>query len=324
MQKSHPATPFRLLALAEIVLVTGAFLLVDLIAEPGGQPLSSSGLLRAGGSAAVLIATMYAVGLYNWRYAGETNEVLVRLGASVILTVLTYAMLAYLSLGLAPPPHKTAAALAVSVAAIISARIGFFRLCDLDAFKAHVLVIGAGQYAKRLSELETQSRDSRIKIVGFLDCGEKARQIQMQRIWWDTDVLGDYTILRGIDEIVVAPDDRRGNLPVNDLMRAHISGIAVTDYQTFCERLLGRVDINALKPSWFLYSEGVRQNAFGVLLKRGFDVVLSFLLLLFFLPVLIIAAISIKLDSPGPVLYRQNRVGLGGVCFVLVKLGIPQ
>jgi sugar transferase (PEP-CTERM system associated) len=122
----------------------------------------------------------------------------------------------------------------------------------------------------------------------------------------------------GVSEIVVAADDRRG-LPVRELLHCKLAGIKVTDFLDFWERETRTVDLEALKPSWFFYSDGFRCGPVDEFLKRAFDIVVSSSLLALTLPLLALTACLIKLESPGPVLYRQERVGLQGRVFTILK-----
>ena len=112
-------------------------------------------------------------------------------------------------------------------------------------------------------------------------------------------------------EIILAPDDRRG-LPLHHLLECRLSGIRVIDYVAFWERETGRVDLDSLQPSWFILSDGFHMGPVSAFLKRAFDLLISSIILIAFLPVMVMAAIAIKLESPGPLLFRQERVGLRG------------
>jgi sugar transferase (PEP-CTERM system associated) len=121
-----------------------------------------------------------------------------------------------------------------------------------------------------------------------------------------------------INEIVVAMDDRRG-LPVEELLKCREAGIRVTDYLDFVERETNRIDIDVLQPGWLVFSDGFRVAKRARLIKRAFDVICSTVLLLLTLPVLAVTYVAIRLDSAGPALYRQKRVGAGGQPFILLK-----
>jgi len=125
----------------------------------------------------------------------------------------------------------------------------------------------------------------------------------------------------GASEVVLALEERRNSLPVKDLLRVKTRGLHVIDFSGFIERETGRVDLDTLNPSWLIFSDGFSSTQFlSSISKRIFDVVVSLLLLVLAFPVLVLFAILIKLESPGPVFYRQTRVGLYGQHFDVVKL----
>ena len=133
--------------------------------------------------------------------------------------------------------------------------------------------------------------------------------------------LGRYVDDVGASEVVLALQERRNSLPVKDLLRVKTRGVHVIDFSGFIERETGRVDLDTLNPSWLIFSDGFSSGRLASSIsKRVFDVVVSLLLLVLAFPVLVLFAILIKLESPGPVFYRQTRVGLYGQSFDVVKL----
>jgi sugar transferase (PEP-CTERM system associated) len=121
------------------------------------------------------------------------------------------------------------------------------------------------------------------------------------------------------EEIVVATDDRRG-LPVEELLRCRLQGIQVTDYLAFWEREAGQIDVDHVGAGWLAFSEGFRLNIWRRATQRVVDVVVSILFLALFFPVLALAALAIKLDSRGSIFFSQDRVGLDGRIFKVLKL----
>jgi sugar transferase (PEP-CTERM system associated) len=125
----------------------------------------------------------------------------------------------------------------------------------------------------------------------------------------------------GIDEIVLAVRDRRGGgFPVQELLECRLNGTKVTELSAFFEREYQQVFLGSLNPSWIVLGDGFRQGFFRTTVKRLFDLAASTTLLLFALPVMLLAAICIFLESGLPVLYRQERVGQGGGTFTIYKL----
>jgi sugar transferase (PEP-CTERM system associated) len=121
------------------------------------------------------------------------------------------------------------------------------------------------------------------------------------------------------NEIVVALDDRRQRLPVEMLLRCRMQGIRVTDESSFIERATGRLDLESLRPSWLIFTDGFHGGRAEAWAKRGLDLAFSAGLLVIMAPLLAVIALAIRLDSPGPVFYRQGRVGLNGRVFSILK-----
>ena len=134
----------------------------------------------------------------------------------------------------------------------------------------------------------------------------------------DDRALARYAREVGAREIVVATDERRG-MPVLQLLHCKIAGINVVDYLTFFERETRKVELEALQPSWLIFSDGFRQGVLIDAAKRAFDLTVSLALIVFTLPVILIAALAIWLEDGAPVLYRQERVGRDGQAFTLMK-----
>lgn len=122
-----------------------------------------------------------------------------------------------------------------------------------------------------------------------------------------------------IDHVVIALDDSRGKLPFDDLLSCKFSGVKIEQGLSFYERITGRVHLDALKPSWLIFSDGFGRPRITTLFKRLLDVVGSLVGLILVFPLSLVIAILIKFDSPGPILYRQERVGEGGRSFTLFK-----
>jgi sugar transferase (PEP-CTERM system associated) len=120
--------------------------------------------------------------------------------------------------------------------------------------------------------------------------------------------------------IVVALEDQRGQLPMDDLLRCRLAGIRVEDAPSFFERLTGKILVSDLRPSWLVFSPGFSKTPLVLASKRAAELLLSLLLLLLVAPLLVLLALLIRLDSSGPAVYRQQRVGLRGRLFMLYKL----
>lgn len=124
---------------------------------------------------------------------------------------------------------------------------------------------------------------------------------------------------RKIDCILVALRDRRGRLPVEALLNLKIAGVAVEEGAAFFERVFGKLPVEELSPSYLVFSPGFRVSKLTQIYKHVFSAVLSLIGLILSAPIMLLVAIAIKLDSPGPVFFLQERVGKGGRVFKLIK-----
>jgi sugar transferase (PEP-CTERM system associated) len=186
-----------------------------------------------------------------------------------------------------------------------------------------VLVLGTGAQAHSVAAELKKFDPNGYEIVGYFPVGTASEVAAV-----DTHLVLDSAVSMArhakrlrVDEIIVAVKEQRGvGLPLQDLLACRTQGRSVLDLSRFYERVHGEVPIESLKASWLIYSEGFVQGTLRTVSKRAFDLSASLLLLALTWPVILFTAILIKLESRGPVLYRQERVGLSGVPFQVLKL----
>jgi sugar transferase (PEP-CTERM system associated) len=128
--------------------------------------------------------------------------------------------------------------------------------------------------------------------------------------------LGDHS---NVDRVIVALKDRRTTMPVNELLELRLSGVRIEDGTTLLERISGQIEVDELHPSWLIFGDGFRLGERHWYLRRVFSTLLALALCLVTAPFIPIIALIVKLSSPGPVLYRQQRVGLRGKAFTCYK-----
>ncbi|MFZ0760020.1 MAG: TIGR03013 family XrtA/PEP-CTERM system glycosyltransferase, partial [Candidatus Sulfotelmatobacter sp.] len=124
---------------------------------------------------------------------------------------------------------------------------------------------------------------------------------------------------RGVHRVIVAMPDRRGTLPVEELLDLRLGGVKVEEATTWLERISGRIEVEQLYPSWLIFSEGFRFRGLFQLVRRAVNFSVALVALLVSLPLIPFIVLAVKMDSPGAVLYRQRRVGLRGVIFYCYK-----
>ena len=270
--------------------------------------------------AAVISITMFSVGLYQRQVWQDWATIFARLVVSFALAFLFLSLIFYMFPDTAIWRSATVIAVGAAMLACLALRILYFRLTDLEAFKRRILVLGAGDTAARVARLDSDRKSKGFFVcVGFIQVNGSEQQVPRTRLITGVNDLAEYVQRESIEEVVVAVDDRRGSLPVQALLDCKLSGVAVTDFMTFYERETGRIDLGGLRPSWFIFSQAQAGQRGYETAKRFFDAAACLVFTAFVLPLLVAVAIAIRVDSPGPILYRQERTGLRGRTFSLLK-----
>ncbi len=204
---------------------------------------------------------------------------------------------------------------------LIPWRFAYFWLLRIKPLRENILIIGSGQMARIMGELVYTEHKDKYSILGFLDedPGRIGERVINPGIIGTYDGLSKIMEAHPVNRIIVAVQDRRGKLPVSDLLRYKFKGVAIEESETFYERLAGKILVENIKPSWFIFSSGFQGFKFLRFMKRAIDLFLSTTALLVTWPLFILSATAIKLESFGPVLFKQERVGENGKLFVLLK-----
>ena len=231
---------------------------------------------------------------------------------------------AYVIFGLLPADTQRLGTIQLSVMAGVSAlvvrRAYLSHVSGAAAGRTRILIFGAGRAALDVSETLLKN-DPNADIVGFVPGpNEREAAAPAHRILALDGTLPALAQRLGVDEIVVALTERRaGSMPLRQLLDCKVSGIKVYDLNTHFEKTLGQIRIDYLNASWLIFGDGFNQGAWRTGVKRVFDVFCATLLLLLATPIMLVTALLIKLESPGPVLYRQERTGLNGRGFSIAK-----
>jgi sugar transferase (PEP-CTERM system associated) len=184
-----------------------------------------------------------------------------------------------------------------------------------------VLVVGTAPAGISLVREIIRRRELNLKVIGFLDeHGQNiGKSLVNPGIIGGVKELQEIVLKEKIDRVVLALAERRGLTPVRDLLQLKFQGIGVEDAHTINEKIMGRIFLEHLSPSWLILSEGFRKSRLLVIAKRIIDFVISFALLIITFPLLMLVALGIWLETGSPILFRQERTGLGGRPFQILK-----
>ena len=268
---------------------------------------------------AAIQMVMLILGLYQrdtWRSLRQT---VVTLTAAFALSALILALLFFLYPPIALWRSIFVAGVIVAFLAILLVRVLFLGVLDLNLFKTRLLVLGAGNLAGRIAEVEQAARSRGFSGISFVRMGQETGAVGQVHERSEIGSLRDFALANQVDEIITAMEERRGNLPVRDLLDCRLAGIQITDYAAFMERETGKVDLDGFVPSWLIFSQGSTEAQIRLLIKRAIDLAASAVLVTMTAPIVLVTAILIRVTSPGPVLYRQERVGQHGRPFMLYK-----
>jgi len=227
----------------------------------------------------------------------------------------------YSLLPLAPASRELAQLSVMSAAfGLLVTRIKSLDPVTSKVAKRRILVFGTGIKAHEVKRALTRS-DPSAEIVGFFaGPNEIDTIIPGMQIVCPGGTLLEAAITAKVQEIVVAITERRGgSMPLHDLLDCKLRGIKVLDLASYFERTLGQIRLDSLYAGWLIFGEGFDQGRSRVVIKRLSDIVFSLILLVMALPVMLITALLIGLESGFPILYRQERVGLNGRLFNVIK-----
>jgi len=184
------------------------------------------------------------------------------------------------------------------------------RMMDLGSVARRVCAIGDEPFLSRLAEAAVESGDFVLVVRRPLDEVRGLGPAEAEAFAADLEA-------RRIADLVVAARERRGRLPLHLLLAVRMRGIRVIPYEDLYEQATGRVDLDAVRPSWFVFVEGFEGSRLDHFAKRLFDILVAAVVLAATAPLMALAALAIKLEDGGPVFYAQMRIGRCGVPFRL-------
>jgi sugar transferase (PEP-CTERM system associated) len=298
-----------------------AVLIMTALTMGGGASVSLPLMAAQGLSlAGVMLVANSATGLYQPSAKRSLTQACARgIVALIIALPITYAVLQLVPAASDEASWVTFAAMA-AVAAVVLHRAFASHAASSASGVNRILVLGAGPAALDVANSLRES-DPTAQIIGFY-AGSSDTEVAVDRrdLVSTEESLSETALRLGADEIVVALSERRGgNTPLRELLDCKVVGIRVVDLATHFEKNLHQISLKHVNAGWLVFGDGFNQTALRSAIKRAFDVLCSVLLLLVSAPIMVLAAMAVKLESRGPVFYRQERVGLNNQPFMVTK-----
>ena len=321
---SRKGRAIKRLWVLELLLITlsvFAAAWIRFINDPSTHVVFTEYALARGFLVAMFITgAMAAFGLYQVHVRHNRVDFMLRLflsfafGGGALLVVYYLIPQTYIGRGV------MAMALAMAFAGVVLVRLLLMRVFRTDVLRQRVLVLGAGKNAELInSRLRRDSDRHSFVVVGFVPVPGQPVLVREESQVYPEHGLAELTERLQIDEIVIAPDERRGGLPMEEMLTCVQHGVSVIDLSTFFEREAGMVQLNVLDPSWLVFSGGFDYSTPRRLSKRFFDLAAASALLLAAWPLMLLVALVVWLEDGSPILYRQTRVGERGQLFELIK-----
>lgn len=315
-----------LLILAEAGLVYGAIIgAVYLRVGVEGAPfelIEKNGYWKAAIAGFFCLAAFYLFDLYDFLVMHDRRELVLRLIQALGLAWIGLAFSFYMYPGLMLGRGISLIALPLALGLMVLWRVSIHWFLGHPDFGERILIVGSGNLAVEVAREVLNRPDAGFRIVGFVgtDADLLGKSLINPRVIGMTEELDKIVKRENIDRIVVAMGERRGQLPTNKLLQLSLAGeVTIEEGQSFYERITGRVSLNMLRPSWLIFTGRKRQKKVASLARSAVHWLVALIGAILSLPIVIVTAILIKLESRGPVFYKQERVGKNGRTFVLTK-----
>jgi sugar transferase (PEP-CTERM system associated) len=269
----------------------------------------------------IIILTFYVSNLYDLKSFSKKRELFAVLISCFAVSSIIIPVIGFVFPSLYLNRKEYFLSILVALPAVFTFRLFYSWMINVKPFRERLVILGASNVAWRIvTELRHGNRPG-FDVLGVI----AERQTSSQEDFLDCRILGDLEEFGQIiheqrpDVIVVALSERRRAFPAKEILACKLRGIRVEDWPTFYEKLTGKILIHNLRPSWLIFADGFARNRLMRTVKRSLDLFFAAVGICMALPVMAILAVLVKLDSPGPILFSQERVGEGGKIFTLRK-----
>lgn len=304
-----------------VAMITAVYLRLGVLGAEE-QLLRSYGFYKIALATTFCLTAFYLYDLYDFVVMHDRRELVLRLIQALGLAWIALAIVIYAVPQLLIGRGVSSIALPLALALMVSWRVTIHYFLGHPHIGERILIVGSGATAVEVAREVLERRHAGYRVIGFVDTDPElvGKSLINPRVIGLTDELEAVVKRENVDRIVVAMGERRGQFPTEQLLDLSLSGnVSIEECASFYERLTGRVHLDMMRPSWLIFSGRGRQKRLNTLARMGLHRGVALVGAILSLPVALLTALLIKLDSRGPVLYRQERVGMNGQPFTLMK-----
>jgi sugar transferase (PEP-CTERM system associated) len=315
-----------LLLLTEAMLLFGGLIVAVYVRlgaiDAEDALIERNGFYKAGLATVFCLASFYLLDLYDFVVMHDRRELVLRLLQALGLAWIALALIFYVMPQAMIGRGVSLISLPLFLLMMVGWRLAIHWVLGHPEIGERILIVGSGPFAVEIARETLGRPDAGFRVVGFVDSDPAlvGKSLINPKVIGLTSELGSLVRREHIDRIVVAIGDRRGQFPTQELLRLSLSGdVSIEESASFYERLTGRVLLDLIRPSWLIFSSRGRRARLNELASATMHRSVALLGAILSLPIAIVTAILIKIESRGPVLYKQERVGKNGHVFTLMK-----
>ena len=309
-------------AVAVYLSIIGAVLLRVGFDGAPFELVEKHGFWKAGVATFFCLAAFYLFDLYDFVVMHDRRELVLRLVQALGLAWIALALSFYFYPALMLGRSISLIALPLALTLMVTWRVSIHWVLGHPGFGERILIVGSGDAAVEVAREVLSRPDAGYRVVGFVGTDSEllGKSLINPRVIALTEELEEVVSRENIDRIVVAMGERRGQFPTERLLQLSLAGrVFIEEGASFYERITGRVSLGMIRPSWLIFTGPGRHKRFATLSRIAVHRLAALFGFLLSLPIIIVTAILIKLESRGPVFYKQERVGKNGRTFVLMK-----